>query len=125
MKRIKSIFATMDAIIGIVAFLSVSTVFIASAATLAGSAYSGAGHSMQLLGMEARAQHSVFLIDRLGLNLTGAEQLLNYDVGRTNYSLERFNRGTLPYGGKGSFYRILPIGGEVYYLEVNSNEGTA
>ena len=125
MGRIKSIFATTDVIIGIVAFLSVSTLFVVNAATLNGSMYGSAGSEIRLLGMEARAQHSVLLIERLGLNLTGAEQVLDYDVGGGNYSLAPFNQSATSYRYGSSFYRILAVDGNAYYLEVNLNGSTA
>lgn len=114
--RAKGVFASIDAIAGIMAFSAAFLVFTLSNAAAQNAAYLRIGDSASYAWANARLQHAVFLIDKLGMNISDAQRQLNYDIGAGNYSITQ----QAP-DGTHSIVRIVTIGKAVYYIEVNLN----
>lgn len=115
----KAIIASVDMVVGVLAFSMFFLVFMLNAVLSQKALAGNLGNEAGLLGIQARLQHAVFLIDRIGMNMSDAVEQLNHDVGRGNYSIVPFPSG---YGYAGRISRVAVIGDNVYYIEVHENE---
>jgi hypothetical protein len=115
----KAIIASIDMIIGVLAFSLFFFVFLLNAVLSQKATAGNLGNEAGFLGIQARLQHSVFLIDRIGMNMSDAAKQLNYDVGPGNYSIVPFSS---EYRNISQISRAVVIGNDVYYVEVHESE---
>ncbi len=115
---VEGVFASMDAMVGAIAFSAVFMVFAINIVLVHASAGNAIANQATYLSENARLQHSIFLIERLGMNMSGAEAQLDYDIGESNYSIT-------PYAAYSqanyAISRLAVIGGSVYYINVDVN----
>lgn len=114
----EGVFASMDAMVGVIAFSAIFLVFAINIALAHGSAGDAIANGAAYLSENTRLQHSIFLIERLGMNMSGAEAQLDYDIGESNYSITPY---AAPGPVNGTISRLAVIGDGVYYINVDVN----
>ncbi len=115
----KGVFASTEAIVGALAFSLFFLAFSVSSLLSQTSASKAITNEAAYINMNARLQHSLFLIDRLGMNMSQVISQLDYDIGARNYSITPF---ASPYASNYPISRIAAIGNRVYYINVDINE---
>ena len=116
--KAKGIFASTEAMVGAIAFSLIFLAFSANSLLAQMSASRTVAGEAAYIAASTRLQHSIFLIDRLGMNMSEAASQLNYDMGASNYSIMPFASS---YIINSSISRVVAIGNIVYYVNVNVN----
>lgn len=119
MAKTKGIIASIDALVGVLAFSVVAMLFFLNTVIAKSVSYNYVSSQASFVATNARLQHSIFLIERLGMNMSDAKVQLNSDIGSGNYSIVPFSSN---YNPNMDIERLLIVDSDIYYVYVNFDD---